>query len=131
MIGLEPIRAFGPRDFKSLASTYSATSARRNSRLSCIFANKLQSLHIYTRLLLFLQVFVAKNLFEPFGFSWIEILYIQSTFKGDSRLSCIFAICKANIVVLLQLATNALYNDLYCFCKYFFKFHKNVTYFLV
>ena len=27
MIGLEPIRTFGPRDFKSLASAYSATSA--------------------------------------------------------------------------------------------------------
>lgn len=38
LIGLEPIRAFGPRDFKSLASTYSATSAHCNSRLSWYFA---------------------------------------------------------------------------------------------
>ena len=50
MIGLEPIRAFGPRDFKSLASADSATSAC----FCCYFCgNKCIIYHKYS----FLQVF--------------------------------------------------------------------------
>ncbi len=47
MTGLEPVRAFGPRDFKSLASAYSATSALKFS-----FIYKLIALFVFTKLLI-------------------------------------------------------------------------------